>query len=261
MSLSGRVALVTGASRGIGRACVLALLEEGLRVAVGYREDKDGALETAAGAAETLSRTSGQNGPSQPVLNVQTSLMVVRLDVTSPESVESAFEEVRQRFGPVEVLVNNAGIRRDRVLIRMKEEDWDEVVAANLTGVFRCTKQALPGMLTARWGRVITIGSVAGALGNAGQANYSAAKAGVVGFTKAVSREVASRGITANVVVPGLVETAMVADLNPAVRERLIERIPLGRAAAPEEVAEAVRYCARASYMTGQTIFVDGGLS
>ncbi|MGH2731742.1 MAG: 3-oxoacyl-ACP reductase family protein [Actinomycetota bacterium] len=241
MSLSGRVALVTGASRGIGRACALGLLEDGLRVAIGYREDKDGAHETAAGAAaETL---------------------VVRIDVTNPESVESAFDEVRQRFGAVEVLVNNAGVRRDRVLIRMKEEDWEEVVATNLTGVFRCTKRALPGMLAARWGRVITIGSVAGTLGNAGQANYSAAKAGVVGFTKALAREVASKGITANVVVPGLVETGMVADLNPAARENLLKRIPIGRPGTPEEAAEAVRYCARASYVNGQTIVVDGGLS
>ncbi len=240
MSLSGRVALVTGASRGIGRACALALLEEGLRVAVGYREDKDGAHETAAGASEAL---------------------VVRIDVTSSESVESAFDEVSQRFGPVEVLVNNAGIRRDRVLIRMKEEDWEEVVATNLTGVFRCTKRALPGMLDASWGRVITIGSVAGMLGNVGQINYSAAKAGVVGFTKALAREVGRKGITANVVAPGLVDTSMVADLKPAARERMIERIPVGRPGTPEEVAEAVRYCARASYVTGQTIVVDGGLS
>jgi 3-oxoacyl-[acyl-carrier protein] reductase len=240
VSLSGRVALVTGASRGIGRACALAFLEEGLRVAVGYREDKDGAYETASASGDTFP---------------------VRIDVTSSESVESAFDEIRQRFGPVEVLVNNAGIRRDRVLIRMKEEDWDQVIDANLTGVFRCTRRALPGMLAARWGRVINIGSVAGTLGNAGQANYSAAKAGVVGFTKALSREVAGKGVTANVVVPGFVDTALVADLNPAARERLIERIPAGRPGLPEEIAEAVRYCARASYVTGQTIVVDGGLS
>ena len=240
MSLSGRVAFVTGASRGIGRASAEALAEEGLRVAIGYREDKDG-----ADAAVQDCRGS----------------IKIRVDVTSAESVAEAFDEIERSLGPVEVLVNNAGLRRDGLLMRMRDSDWDDVIAANLAGTFRCTKRALPGMLRSKWGRIVSIGSVAGTTGNAGQANYAAAKAGIVGFTKSVAREVARHGVTANVVLPGLVDTAMTLNLAAAQREKLIERIPMGRTGSPEEVAEAVRFCARASYMTGHTVTVDGGIT
>lgn len=238
--LEGRVGLVTGASRGIGRACAQALSEEGVRVAIGYREDKDGAT-----AAAELCPGS----------------MTVRIDVTNTESVAGAFDEIERSLGPVEVLVNNAGLRRDGLLMRMKDQDFDDVIAANLTGVFRCTKRALPGMLKGRWGRIVSIGSVAGSVGNAGQANYAAAKAGIVGFTKSVAREVARHGVTANVVVPGLVDTAMTLGMPAAQREKLVERIPMARTGTPEEVAEAVRFCARASYMTGNCVTVDGGIA
>ena len=240
MSLEGRVAFVTGASRGIGRASAQALAEEGVRVAVGYREDKDSASATSEACAGS---------------------MVVGIDVTSPESVAAAFDEIERTLGPVEILVNNAGLRRDGLVMRMKEPDWDDVIAANLTGAFRCTKRALPGMLKGRWGRIVSIGSVAGTFGNAGQANYAAAKAGLVGFTKSIAREVARHGITANVVSPGLVDTAMTLDLAAAQRDRLVEHISMGRSGTPEEVAEAVRFCARASYMTGAVVAVDGGMS
>lgn len=233
--------LVTGAGRGIGRASAQALAAEGLRVAVGYHQGKDGAAETAAACG----------GGS----------LAVHIDVTSAHSVADAFGEVERSLGPVEVLVNNAGVRRDGLVMRMKDADWDDIIAGNLTAAFLCTRRALPGMLKAKWGRIISIGSVAGSVGNAGQANYAAAKAGIVGFSKSVAREVARHGITANVVVPGLVDTAMTLGLTPAQRERLVERIPMGRVGTPEEVAEAVVFCARSSYMTGCEVTVDGGLT
>ncbi|MGH2717607.1 MAG: 3-oxoacyl-ACP reductase FabG [Actinomycetota bacterium] len=238
--LAGRVAFVTGASRGIGRASAQALAEEGLRLAIGYHEDKDSAAETVATCPDS---------------------MAVQIDITKSESVAAAFDEIEKSLGPVAVLVNNAGLRRDGLVMRMKDADWDDVIAANLTGTFRCTRRALPNMLKARWGRVITIGSVAGSLGNAGQANYAAAKAGLVGFSKSIAREVAKHGVTANVVVPGLVDTAMTAGLSDAQREKLVERVPLGRPGTTAEVAEAVRFCARASYLTGAAIAIDGGLA
>jgi 3-oxoacyl-[acyl-carrier protein] reductase len=238
--IAGRVAFVTGASRGIGRACAEALAREGLRVAIGYHEDKDSATATSEACPGSI---------------------VVRIDVTSAESVAEAFDEIERSLGAVEVLVNNAGLRRDGLLMRMKDQDWDDVIAGNLTGVFRCTRRALPGMLRGRFGRVVNVGSVAGTVGNAGQANYAAAKAGVVGFTKSIAREVARHGVTANVVVPGLVDTAMTVDMPAPQREKLIERIPMGRTGSPEEVAEAVLFCVRASYVSGATIAVDGGLA
>jgi 3-oxoacyl-[acyl-carrier protein] reductase len=243
MSVAGRVALVTGASRGIGRACAVALGGEGVRVAAGFREDKDGALETLG------------------LLPVGSHGIAVQLDVRDPERVRAAFDEVERELGVVEILVNNAGATRDRLLMRMTEQDWSDIIETDLSGVFRCTKTAIPGMLRNRWGRVVTIGSVVGALGNPGQANYAAAKAGVVGFTRALARELAAKGITANVVAPGLIETDMTSEIREAAREALLGRIPMGRPGTPEEVAEAVCFCARSAYVTGQTIVVDGGLS
>ncbi|HEX2179523.1 MAG TPA: 3-oxoacyl-ACP reductase FabG [Actinomycetota bacterium] len=239
-SLEGRVALVTGAGGGIGRASAVALAEEGVRVAVGYRGNKDGAQETVA-----LCEGS----------------MEFNIDVSSTESVSGAFDEIEQAMGPVEILVNNAGITRDGLLMRMGEANWDEVIDTVLKGAYRCTKRALPGMLKGRWGRVISIGSVVGTTGNPGQTNYAAAKAGLVGFSKALALEVAAKGITVNVVAPGLVETDFIANLPQAARDALQSRVPMGRAATADEAAEAVRFCARATYLTGQVIGVNGGLA
>lgn len=240
MSLEGRVAFVTGAAGGIGRASAVALADGGAKVAVGFRSDKEGALETTTRCTDSAA---------------------VRIDVRDPAGIASAFDEIEHSLGSVEILVNNAGLTLDRLLLRMSEKDWAEVIETDLTGVFRCTKRALLPMLESGWGRIVNIGSVVGLAGNPGQTNYAAAKAGVIGFTKALAREVARRGITVNVVAPGLVDTNLTAALSPEARQALLERIPLGRAAAPDEVAEAVRFCARASYLTGQVIAVDGGLS
>jgi 3-oxoacyl-[acyl-carrier protein] reductase len=238
-ALDGRVALVTGAGSGIGRASAVALAAEGVRVAVGYRGNKDGAQETVA---------------------LCEGAMEFNIDVSSTESVAGAFEEIEQALGPVEILVNNGGITRDGLLMRMSEAAWDEVIDVNLKGAFRCTKRALPGMLKGRWGRVINMGSVVGTTGNPGQANYAAAKAGLVGFSKALSLEVASKGITVNVVAPGLVETDFIARLPQAARDALMSKVPMGRAASADEAAEAVRFCARAGYLTGQVIGINGGI-
>ena len=239
VALDRRVALVTGAGGGIGRASAVALAAEGVRVAVGYRGNKDGALETVA-----LCEGS----------------MEFNIDISSTESVAGAFDEIEQAMGPVEILVNNGGINRDGLLMRMSEAAWDEVLDVNLKGAFRCTKRALPGMLKGRWGRVISIGSVVGTTGNPGQANYAAAKAGLVGFSKALALEVASKGITVNVVAPGLVETDFIARLPQAAVDALMSKVPMGRSASPDEAAEAVRFCARAGYLTGQVIDINGGI-
>ena len=238
-SLEGRVALVTGAGSGIGRACAKALAAEGARVAVGYRGNKDGALETVA---------------------LCEGAMEFNIDVSSTESVAAAFSEIEQSMGPVEILVNNAGINRDGLLMRMSEAAWDEVIDVSLKGAFRCTKRALPGMLKGRWGRIVSIGSVVGTTGNPGQSNYAAAKAGLIGFSKALALEVATKGITVNVVAPGFVETAMVHKLPQQAVDALMSRIPMGRTSSPDEAAEAVRFCARAGYLTGQVIHINGGI-
>ena len=238
-TLEGRVALVTGAGSGIGRASAVALAAEGVRVAVGYRGNKEGAQETVA---------------------LCEGAMEFNIDVSSTESVAGAFEEIEQAMGPVEILVNNGGITRDGLLMRMSEAAWDEVLDVNLKGAFRCTKRALPGMLKGRWGRVINIGSVVGTTGNPGQANYAAAKAGLIGFSKALALEVAAKGITVNVVAPGLVETEFIARLSQAARDALMNQVPMGRAASADEAAEAVRFCARAGYLTGQVVAINGGI-
>jgi 3-oxoacyl-[acyl-carrier protein] reductase len=237
--LDGKVALVTGAGGGIGRASAVALAAEGVKVAVGYRGNKDGALET-------VSLCEGS--------------MEFNIDISSTQSVAGAFDEIEQAMGPVQILVNNGGINRDGLLMRMSESAWDEVIDVNLKGAFRCTKRALPGMLKGRWGRVINIGSVVGTTGNPGQANYAAAKAGLVGFSKALALEVAAKGITVNVVSPGLVETDFIARLPQQAVDALMSKVPMGRGASPDEAAEAVRFCARAGYLTGQVIGINGGL-
>jgi 3-oxoacyl-[acyl-carrier protein] reductase len=241
-----RVALVTGAGRGIGRAAAEHLAGMGCRVAVNYRSSEAEAEAVAAGIV-----AAGGEAVALPA------------DVADEASVLALFAAVEGRLGPVEILVNNAGITRDGLLLRMSAADWDAVLAADLRSAFLCTRAALRGMVRARWGRIISLGSVAGLTGNAGQANYAAAKAGLVGFTKAVAREVGSRGITANVVAPGFIDTEMTAALGDEVREAARGGIALGRFGTAQEVAAAVGYLASdpAAYITGQVIVIDGGMA
>lgn len=242
----GRVALVTGGSRGIGRAIVRELTARGNTVAVNYRSNEAAALEIV----EEMKSSGG-------------AAIAVRADVGDPDEVAMMFRTVAAELGPVEILVNNAGIRRDGLLARMGTDVWDEVVRTNLTSVFLCTKQALRSMLRARWGRIVTISSVAGVSGNPGQSNYAAAKAAAIGFSKSVAKEVGSRGITVNVVAPGFVSTDMTDDLPDNVKAAAAASIALGRFGTPTEVASAVGYLAsdEASYVSGHVLVVDGGLA
>jgi 3-oxoacyl-[acyl-carrier protein] reductase len=241
--LTNKVAIVTGASRGIGKATALALATEGAKVAINYA--------SSSGAAEdTVKEIIAAGGEA----------IAIRGDVSQAEEVESLFQETVAKFDRLDILINNAGITRDTLLLRMKNEDWQAVIDLNLTGVFLCTRAASKIMLKQKSGRIINITSVAGQMGNAGQANYSAAKAGVIGFTKTVAKELASRGITVNAVAPGFIETDMTSGLKA---DPLLQAIPLGRYGKPEEVAGAIRFLAAdaaASYITGQVFNVDGGM-
>ena len=241
----GRVALVTGGGRGIGRALALRLAAEGADVAISYRSNEEAARKTA-----------------EEVRGAGVRCEVFRGNVADGEDVRAIFDAVGEAFGRLDILVNNAGTTRDNILLRMKEEEFDEVVATNLRGTYLCTQAALRPMIRARWGRIVNISSVVGLMGNAGQANYAASKAGIIGFTKSVAREVASRGITANVVAPGYVETELTADLPDKIKEQIRDQVPAGRFASADEVADAVVFLAGegAGYITGQTIAVDGGM-
>ncbi len=242
--MQNRVAFITGASQGIGRACALALARRGARVIAAARQQ------------DKLEQVVGE------ICNAGGRAAAVPLDVSSAESVASAFRQAEALFGKIEILVNNAGITRDGLVMRMKRENWDAVLNTNLTGAFLCIQQVLPAMVRARWGRIINISSVVGETGNPGQANYVAAKAGLIGLTKAVAQEVASRGITVNAVAPGFIDTAMTAALEPAARDRLLPLIPLGRMGTDMDVAHAVCFLAsdEAAYITGHVLDVNGGL-
>lgn len=242
---TGRVAVVTGGGRGIGRAIATRLAQEGANVAVVYRSNDDAAHETAK-----LVREAG----------VQCE--VFKGDVASSEDVGAVFGEIEESFGRVDILVNNAGVTRDNIMLRMKEEEFDEVLQTNLKGTYLCTRAVLRSMVRARWGRIVNVTSVVGLVGNAGQANYAASKAGIIGFTKSVAREVAQRGITANAVAPGYVETELTGGLSEDVKGQIRAQIPAGRIGEPEEISDAVAFLAGegAGYLTGQTIAVDGGM-
>jgi 3-oxoacyl-[acyl-carrier protein] reductase len=243
-NLQGKTAFVSGASQGIGRACALALAKMGARVALAARNEAK--LEAVAAEIEA---TGGQ---AKPFL----------MDVSDEASIQAAAKAAIAHFGAVEILVNNAGITRDTLLLRMKRADWDAVMTTNLTGAFLLTQALLNPMLRARWGRIINVSSVVGRTGQAGQANYAASKAGLIGFTRSMAREVASRSVTVNAVAPGYIETAMTSVLEDKQREAFLTHIPLGRAGTDEEVAHAVAFLAspQAGYITGHVLDINGGL-
>ncbi len=244
MSISGKIALVTGAAQGIGREIALALASDGADVAI-CDVNLDAAQKTAA-EIEAKGKKS----------------LAIKANVASSADVSAMIEQVVEKFGRIDILVNNAGITRDGLILRMKDEDWDLVLSINLKGAFLCAKSALKYMSKQRSGTVINIASIVGAMGNAGQANYVASKAGLIGLTKTIAREYANRGITANAVAPGFIETAMTQALPENVRQELAKQIPMGKLGTPEDVANAVRFLASpwASYITGQVVHVNGGM-
>ena len=243
--LGGRVALVTGGSRGIGRAIALQLAKCGASVAINYNQSRHQAESVQA-------EVKAQGGTA----------VTVQADVRVPEEAERMVQETVESLGRLDILVNNAGYNRDTLLLRMSVEDWDEVMAINLRAVFLCTKPSLRPMMRQRWGRVINIGSVSGLAGNAGQANYAAAKSGLIGFTRAVAREMGSRNVTANLVAPGLIATELTKDIRKEIVDAVMQRLLVGRLGKAEEVAATVAFLAseEASYITGQVLAVDGGL-
>ncbi len=242
--MAGKTAFITGASRGIGRACALELARAGCRVALGARNREK--LEEVAAEARAVGAEA----------------YVVEIDLANAESIKAAFAKTAAEFGPVDILVNNGGITRDGLAMRMRPADWNAVIETNLTGSFLCMQQVLSGMMRARWGRIVNIVSVVGESGNPGQANYVASKAGLIGVTKTVAQEMASRNVTVNAVAPGYIETDMTGALTDEQKTAMLSRIPLKRAGSPEEVAAAVRFLAseQASYITGHTLDVNGGM-
>jgi 3-oxoacyl-[acyl-carrier protein] reductase len=241
--LTGRVALVTGASRGIGRAIAISLASGGATVIAAAR---------GSNALATVDGITAAGGAAE----------LATLDVTDPASVDQVTRSALERHGRIDILVNNAGVTRDQLMLRMKREDWDHVLAANLTGAFTCTQAVLKAMVKARHGRIINITSVVGETGNAGQVNYAASKAGLIGFTKALAQEVASRGITVNAVSPGMIDTDMTKAISEGAHEDWAKRIPVQRLGTPDDIAAAVRFLAsdEAAYITGHVLAVNGGM-
>jgi 3-oxoacyl-[acyl-carrier protein] reductase len=244
MKLEGRVALVTGASQGIGQACALALARQGASVALAARNRQK--LEEVAGL---IAATGGK-------------VAVFAMDVADEDQIKSAIKSAIAHFGKIDILVNNAGIARDQLVMRMKRTDWDAVLNTNLTSAYLCTQQVIGSMLKQRWGRIINITSVFGQMGQAGQANYASSKAGLIGLTMALAREVASRNITCNAVAPGFIETSMTAGLSEEFKQNAVKMIPLGRVGTADDVASAVCFLAseEASYITGHVLNVNGGM-
>jgi 3-oxoacyl-[acyl-carrier protein] reductase len=241
MSFEGKIALVTGASRGIGRAIAETLVARGAKV-IGTATSESG--------AQAISDYLGEHGKG------------FMLNVTDPASIDSVLGSIRKEFGEVDILVNNAGITRDNLLMRMKDDEWNDIIETNLSSVFRLSKAVMRAMMKKRHGRIITIGSVVGTMGNAGQANYAAAKAGLIGFSKSLAREVASRGITVNVVAPGFIETDMTRALSDEQRAGILAQVPAGRLGDANEIASAVAFLAsdEAGYISGETLHVNGGM-
>src|SRR5690606_27220817 len=244
MSLENRVALVTGASRGIGKSIALSLLKQGATV-VGTATTDEGAKRISAYIEEAGGKGCG-----------------MCLNVADPASIDSVMSAIQEAYGAPLILVNNAGITKDNLMLRMKDEEWDQVLETNLTSVYRMSKACLRAMTKARWGRIINISSVVGSMGNAGQANYSAAKAGMEGFTRSLAREIGSRGITVNAIAPGFIDTDMTKELPEAHKQAMLTQIPVGRLGQPEEIADAVCFLAReeSGYITGATIPVNCGM-
>jgi 3-oxoacyl-[acyl-carrier protein] reductase len=242
--MTNRTAFVTGASRGIGRACAMALSAGGARVIVASRQ-----LEKLEEVAAEIRGAGGE-------------AFVVCIDLSSQESIKDAFAKASKEFGRIEILVNNAGMTRDGLVLRMKRDDWDSVLQTNLSGAFFSIQQVLPGMVRERWGRIVNISSVVGEAGNAGQVNYAASKAGLIGMTKALAQEVASRNITVNAVAPGFIETDMTSKLNEETKAKALESVPLKRMGKAEDIAAAVRFlCSdEANYITGHVLDVNGGM-
>ena len=244
MKFEGKVALITGASQGIGRDCALVFAESGADVALGARNLEK--LAAVAGEIEGLGRKA----------------LPLALDVDSEDAVREAIGKIQETWGKIDILVNNAGITRDNLLMRMKPADWEAVIRTNLEGAYHCIRLVLPGMVRRRWGRIVNITSVVAQTGNAGQSNYIASKAGLIGLTKAVAAEVASRSITVNAVAPGFVDTAMTQALPEAMKQKILSVVPMGRMATGREIALAVRFLASddAAYITGDVLNVNGGM-
>ncbi len=245
MQLKGRNAIVTGGSRGIGRSVAIALAKSGANVAVNYTSNQAAALEVV-----------------KEIEALGVGAMAVKADVSKGEEVENLVKEVLNRFGSIDILINNAGITRDNLIIRMTEQDFEEVIDTNLKGAFNCTKSVSRVMIKQKSGKIINVSSVVGVIGNAGQSNYAAAKAGLIGFTKSMAKELSKRGITVNAVAPGYIDTEMTASLPEKVREEFVNNIPLGRTGKPQDVANTILFLASeySDYITGQVIHIDGGM-